>query len=613
MLNPAQRSHLLELLRPPPGYRLDVAIGTTFSLDLLSALIVPLSFAFFDWEHADGRPVADPLALLEALRQYGDRFTVFCQAGQMRLPGEYPPLVTFLEPSIYEVLAPRDEGVFHPKVWAMRFTTDDDVVRYRVLCLSRNLTFDRSWDTVVALDGELVDRSNGIAANHPLGDFIAALPRLTTRRMAPERKTRIIKMAKELRRVRFQWPEGFDERQSRFWVGGLDGRVLDPFGERRDQSLIVSPFLSDAVIRHFSGGPGATHLVSRLESLQELPIETLRSCKSVHYLQPELTNETSDDTLPDSPKEALDGLHAKLFVIDHGWDASVFSGSFNATTHALGHNVEFMVEMVGRRSRCGVDHFLEQVQGETRFADLLHDFDTTIESQPPDPAARRLDEIFQTVKCSIAKASPALNVTASSENGLFDLKLTWGRPPQWPREVQAVSAWPITQHSERAQLCNTTIVFPRLSYAGLTALIAFAASGEVDGIKGQSVFVMNLPLSGAPQDRHERLLASLLAGKDQLLRYILFLLAAGDEATASSDELIRLLTDTPNGAGRPAHRLPCLLETMLRALHRDPKQLERVSSLLDALREVPDGSDLLSPEFESIWMPIWQIAQEDRK
>ena len=70
MLNPAQRSHLLELLRPPPGYRLDVAIGTTFSLDLLSALIVPLSFAFFDWEHADGRPVADPLALLEALRQY---------------------------------------------------------------------------------------------------------------------------------------------------------------------------------------------------------------------------------------------------------------------------------------------------------------------------------------------------------------------------------------------------------------------------------------------------------------------------------------------------------------------------------------------------------------
>jgi len=42
-------------------------------------------------------------------------------------------------------------------------------------------------------------------------------------------------------------------------------------------------------------------------------------------------------------------LHAKLFVIDHGWDASIFSGSFNATVHALKHTVEFMVELVGKK------------------------------------------------------------------------------------------------------------------------------------------------------------------------------------------------------------------------------------------------------------------------
>ena len=41
-------------------------------------------------------------------------------------------------------------------------------------------------------------------------------------------------------------------------------------------------------------------------------------------------------------------MHAKLFVIDHGWDASIFSGSFNATVHALKHNVEFMVELYGQ-------------------------------------------------------------------------------------------------------------------------------------------------------------------------------------------------------------------------------------------------------------------------
>src|SRR3984885_3997065 len=209
MLKPDERQHLLELLRPPPGCQLDLAVGTTFSLDLISALMLPLSFAFFDWEQPDGELAADPLALLEALRRYRDRFTVFCQSGQIRLPPKYPPLLTFLEPCIYDV-EPRDQdGAFHPKVWALRFAAEDGGVRYRVLCLSRNLTFDTCWDTVVALDGELTDRSNAIAANHPLGDFVAALPSLSLRSLPAKRRQGVTKIADELRRVRFTWPEGF--------------------------------------------------------------------------------------------------------------------------------------------------------------------------------------------------------------------------------------------------------------------------------------------------------------------------------------------------------------------------------------------------------------------
>jgi len=64
---------------------------------------------------------------------------------------------------IYDVQAPDADGVFHPKVWALRFIAGDGAIGYRVLCLSRNLTFDRCWDTVVTLDGELTDRSNAIS------------------------------------------------------------------------------------------------------------------------------------------------------------------------------------------------------------------------------------------------------------------------------------------------------------------------------------------------------------------------------------------------------------------------------------------------------------------
>ena len=407
MLRPDERQHLLELLRPPDGCQLDVAVGTTFTLDLISALMLPLSFSFFDWEHEDGELVADPLALLEALRRYEDRFTIFCQSGQIRLPKKYPPLVTFLEPCIYDVEAPDADGVFHPKVWALRFIAGDGAVRYRVLCLSRNLTFDRCWDTVVALDGELTDRSNAIAANHPLADFVAALPGLTLRSLPRGRRQGVAKIADELRRVRFTWPEGFDKNQCRFWVAGLDGRTVAPFGARQDKALIVSPFLSNPVVLDFLEHTGETHLVSRPECLQELPQKTLHCCKSVRFLAPELAEE-SDDEAPSGKDEVLEGLHAKLFVIDRGWDASIFSGSFNATLHALQHNVEFMVELVGKKSRFGVEQFLRQVKGETNFADLLKDYDVNAPSVPADATAQQLDDLLQATKRAITAAGPRL-------------------------------------------------------------------------------------------------------------------------------------------------------------------------------------------------------------
>ena len=609
MLRPDERAHFLELLRPPNGCQLDCAVGTTFSLDLISALMLPLSFAFFDWEEMDGKLVADPLALLEALRRYGDRFTVFCQSGQIRLPKNYQPLVTFLEPCIYDVVPQDPKGVFHPKIWALRFLAQDGGVRYRVLCLSRNLTFDRCWDTVVALDGELQDRSNAIAANHPLGDFVAALPRLALRPLARERRQGVARIADELRRVRFTWPDGFDEDRCRFWVGGLNGRAVSPFGTQRNKTLIVSPFLSNGVVRDFLDNSDETHLVSRPESLQDLPQDTLLDCRSVHVLAPEVAEELDDEVPVVGPEEVLEGLHAKLFVVDHGWDTSVFTGSFNATVSALEHNVEFMVELVGKRSRFGVDQFLRQVKGETNFSDLLRPYEVNTEPAPTDATARQLDELFQATKRALAGARPRLVVTAAVEADSFNLSLEWGRTPRWMNPAVEVRAWPITQQIGRAQTLLKPVVFSRLSYAGLTPLLAFCVTAQVGETRGESVFVMNLPLHGAPADRQDRVLRSLIDNRDQLLRYILFLLASGDETAASSGDLRRLLRsgEDTDHTGSPH---PYLLETMLRALHREPAQLERVASLLDVLRKAPGSSELLSDDFQKVWNPIWDAARE---
>lgn len=607
MLKPDERAHLMNLLRPPNGYRVDCAVGTTFSLDLLSSLTVPLSFAYFDWERADGSLEKDPLAWLEALRRYGDHFTIFCQCGQIRLPNNYQPLITFLEPCIYDVLPHDPEGVFHPKVWALRFVSADESVAYRVLCLSRNLTFDRCWDTALVLDGDLLDRQNAISANHPLADFIEALPALAIKPVTRERREAVASLAYELRRVRFAWPDGFDPAKCRFWASGLDGKPSSPFGSSKRKALIMSPFLSDGLIKEFTEDGVETHLVSRPESFDALPPQTLKKCETLHVLAPEAIDETDETDLARGSEETLDGLHAKLFVIDRGWDSSVFTGSFNATNHAFRHNVEFMVELVGKRSAFGVDRFLSSVKGETGFADLLQPYAIRASPAHIDADAERLDELLHNAKRALMEAGPTVEVTPAGTPDLFDLTLVWRKDLKLPAGSVESRAWPVTQNKGMAQPLGKSVTFGGLSYIGLTPLVAFFVAARTGKAKGDVTFVVNLPINGAPHDRQDRVLRSLIDNRDQLLRYILFLLASGDESSATDRDLRKLLRSP--GDAKAKAGTPFLLETMLRALHREPAQLERVASLLDSLGKVPGSSELLSDDFQSLWTPIWQAAR----
>jgi len=99
MLAPSDRSLLHDHFRPPEGYRFSSAVGTTYSLDLVALMTVPLAFTFFDAEapedERDGDDQLAPLALLEALRRQAAALTVFCHAGAIYVPSRQRPLFAF--------------------------------------------------------------------------------------------------------------------------------------------------------------------------------------------------------------------------------------------------------------------------------------------------------------------------------------------------------------------------------------------------------------------------------------------------------------------------------------------------------------------------------------
>ena len=218
MLDPNARQDLFTILGPPDGYQLDQAIGTTFSLNMLTLLTVPLAFTFFGGTDDNGNLVRDPLALLDGVRRYAQRIHIFCQAGQIAVPKEHQ-LFSYLEDRVLEVAPPfYEEAVFHPKIWLLRFQPaagepGGKPVRYRFICLSRNLTFGRSWDTSLTLDGGLMDRQRAYGRNHPLGDFFAALPGMLVRpgKLPQATASALALLQDEVRRVDFQLPQGFDD------------------------------------------------------------------------------------------------------------------------------------------------------------------------------------------------------------------------------------------------------------------------------------------------------------------------------------------------------------------------------------------------------------------
>lgn len=606
MLEPHERQLLLESLRPPEGYEIDRAIGTTYSLDLVTLLTTPLAFTFFDWRSEDGRPDADPLLLLEAIRRHAERITIFCQAGQIKIPPADQKLIPYLEGSVIEVQPPAPGGVFHPKVWILRFKAPASPIRYRVLCLSRNLTFDRSWDTILTLEGDLKDRRNAYGRNHPLADFVAALSGIAVRPVAGELRQTIEKIAAEIRMVDFETLEGFDD--FRFFALGIGARGRAwPFDGDIRRMLVISPFVSSRLLERLTGQGKGHCLVSRPEELDALSPECLSRFEQVHRLSEGAQSEETDDRPADS------GLHAKVFVADAGWSSRVWVGSANATNAAFSRNVEFMVELSGKKSVCGIDAILQGHDGRSGLASLLEMY------RPPDVPVekpenvRRLEERIKAAVRAIGSMRLQAHV-ATTAQGLFDVRVAPGESEAPPPELQGVSIrlWPVTLGEAHAVALDFAdpagACFRGLSFEALISFFAFRVEASEEGQSLTRTFVLNLELIGAPANRRERILRSMLSNREQLLRLILLILAAAEGDAAGMMEIL-----AGHDGGDPSRDRPFvparLFEALVRTLGRCPERLDEIARLMADLRADPESANVVPEEFDAIWQPIWQARQ----
>lgn len=273
MLAPDQRSLMLDALRPPEGYTFDRGIGTTFTLNLMTLLVAPLSLALHDVSNAE-EALGDPVLLLDGVRHYANRLTLFTQAGYIAIPKHANLLYRFLEEMVVEVRAPNG-GLFHPKIWLLRYTAAGANPVYRFLCLTRNVTFSRSWDLILRLDGECMDRKVGYSRNNPLGDFIAALPTFMVHKPGKRVREDIKILQEEVRKVDFQVPHPFMKESLEFVPLGDSKHRRFRLDSPKLRGMIISPFLSETILKEATSKGKQHVLLSEGESIRRVAQDSL--------------------------------------------------------------------------------------------------------------------------------------------------------------------------------------------------------------------------------------------------------------------------------------------------------------------------------------------------
>ena len=603
MLSPDVRAVAMDLLRPPSQHRLDLAVLTTYTLDLEALLALPLA-VLSQSDSSVEELMADPLRLIAALQEAGDRIHVFVDATGISIPDQGRELVSTLESSVHPVRAPNG-GVFHPKVWLARFVPEEEDGRelLRLAILSRNLTFDRSWD--IALTSEAPAGGRRVAKSRPLGELLAALPNMASRagaRLPKGVSDAVAELAEQARRTAYPAPDGFDSPLE-FHSFGIQSRPAGtwPPNGGATRLLAVAPFANAYGTKMVAalGREGMDRtLISRPEELDLIEPAALDEWSEVLVLSEEpASGESAEEARRPS------GLHAKIIAVEHRGDVSWYFGSANLTHAALAeHNVEVFARLTGRRTPFGIAQFLEGFRG------LCEPYDRSLADTEEEDATlaeerRRGTQMLEEARTAVAQSVSCGGLRiwckkGKREDDVWDWRMDGDIDPKgvtvqfWPTSIPEELSHPLDRRSWS------------LPVSSLTAFVAFRMGVGVDGVDDVR-FAMKLPTTGLPSHRAARILRSLIDSPDKFLRFLRALLGGVE---GESFSLLRDGDGTSSAALAGMFDGQTLLEDLLRAASRCPERLDVVRRLVQDLRQTEDGRTIIPPDLYEVWQAIDQTV-----
>ena len=637
MLNPENdRLDYGQILAAPAGYKMDFAVGTTYSLDLDA--LVGACIALGLSEETDSELMKNPICLLEALRNTGDKVALFCEGGQIHLPNKVTSLYILLEKMVYQVNAVKRRDVkgfpsFHPKFWLIRYVNERGEVLYRTVILSRNLTFDRSWDVTFYMDGKKTE--NVSKKNEPVQDFLSFLMKNLGDDENSRMKAKVVRtMIRELPQVAFVpgsrefydydfLPTGIKKSSGGFY-SITDTQLFRNFLKRDGidglhEIFIMSPFVSSDVIRYFNERSRYMEhaeymLITRAMSLGRLKPADCSHFKIFTMKDAVLQGETaisesgavtsegkttilkSGTVISEDGATALEGgqeaaavredsilkqdIHAKVYLTRKGSDTDLYLGSLNASHNAVFGNVEFMICLHSKNRYLNMEKLTAGIfcggeGGPDNPFQQVSLSDSAIDEE--DEKKHLLDGIIK----KINRLHP--HAVISAQEDFYDITLDFDEPGE-NFDGFVINISPLLANKPMAW--GRQVLFSSLALTDLSEFYKITVSDGERTVER----VLKVPTEGMPEDREKAVVSAVVNDKACFYRYIAFLL--GDSFVLSALE-----NDAQGRTGNSNHLsgtagLPALYEKMLKTTATAPERFKEIDYLIQAV-----SKDGVVPEY----------------
>ncbi len=594
---------VLEELVPRPGWRTDVALFSSYSVDLVAVAAVAMALA----AEGDDDERMWKGSLARSCEKMRDRYRVVCQGGRVAVPpsGALNGLVV-ADQWVRQVPYDGNRRSWHAKLGIVRYVPEEpdesgEPARWLLWMGSRNLTRDTSWDSAMTATGRSsrapdgVDRSVAEAAAIVAG--YAALPGWTE------------DVQRELGKVHWTWPAEIDEVVAfRLWTAGDAAMVLPELPTDSSRIVALCPFVDPSMAKAIGRATAAPqrNLITTPGTLAALATDrtVLGAFTSVHQMESATPVEEGDlevdETGDDEMAEVHRGLHAKLVWARSGSGDELWLGSANLTRRGwTGANAELVAHL--RVKALVGDDIAELADGlEEVVLDELVPDDSDAEME----GEAQLDELRNRIAGSWSGE-------LSWIDGTGRLRCSTSSPPI--EKADGAELWARLLAQDAADAVAWTpgqreVVFGETESHKLTELLVLELRWEAD-TDVQVSWVERAALDPPPGEERDRNALGRLMGPRALLTWIRSILdefsSEGDESPWPEGERSRARTD--DGAAFTLPPVPTL-ESVLRAWIRDPRRVLQVDRVLrnwataakPALEEDEEAANALE-KFQEAW------------